>query len=286
MFRWMPATRRVRLRWFSPSLDALSQTSRAVSAASIDVSASRPRAAAATTPRRRQSATRAAASAASLFVSPTNRLDVSELGLLRFELGPARSELVARLHKLLDAARPFVHPCWRTWSGADMFPKFSPTMLGSCEQPCRARFRGLREGVSARLFVEPLGFQSWLGQARGVLNRLVSQTIRLPIQALEFGDVSDERGLRRSLRRPEYRRAQRPPRRVATRPRLHNAFGRGQRAASRKPGKPRGRFFDLLFRWLPRPWGVKRRSRGRLECVRELNKILRPRHREPRQRFE
>src|ERR1700729_2582154 len=50
MFRWMPATRRIRLRWFSVSLDALSQTSRAVSAASIDASASRPIAATATTP--------------------------------------------------------------------------------------------------------------------------------------------------------------------------------------------------------------------------------------------
>ena len=61
MFRWMPATRRIRVRWFSPSFEALSQTSRAVSAASIDTSASRPRAATAAPERRRQSSNRVTA---------------------------------------------------------------------------------------------------------------------------------------------------------------------------------------------------------------------------------
>ena len=56
MFRSMPATRRTRLRWFSASLKARSQTSSAVSAASIDASASSPRPQAATAHRRRQSA--------------------------------------------------------------------------------------------------------------------------------------------------------------------------------------------------------------------------------------
>ena len=51
MFRWIPATRRMRLRWFSASLKALSQTSRAVSAASIEASPSRPRAPTATAQR-------------------------------------------------------------------------------------------------------------------------------------------------------------------------------------------------------------------------------------------
>ena len=45
-----------------------------------------------------------------------NRLEACELGFLRLELGSARGELVARLHELLDAARPFLHPCRRTRS--------------------------------------------------------------------------------------------------------------------------------------------------------------------------
>ena len=125
-----------------------------------------------------------------------------------------------------------------------------------------------------------------LGQTRGVFDRVVRQTIRLPVQALEFGDVSDERSLRRSLGRPEYRSAQRSPRRLAARPRLRNAVGRGQGTASRKLGKAPGRFVDLLFHRFPRACGLTHRARGRLERVGELSKILGARHRQPGERFE
>ena len=214
-------------------------------------------------------------------------LEARELGFLRLELGSPRGELVARFHELLDAARPFLHPCWRTRTDADLFPKLPPTLLRFCERRRRARFGGLRQSVPARLFVEPLGFQSMLSQTRGVFNRVIRQTIRLPLEALEFGDVGGERSLRRSLGRPEYRRAQRPPRRLAARSRLRNAVGRRQRTASRKLGKAR-----RSFRRSPSPppsralAALTRRTRSRLECVGELSKILGARHGQPGERFE
>ena len=86
------------------------------------------------------------------------RLEARELGFLRLKLGSPRSELVARFHELLDAAGPFLHPCWRTWTNADLLPKLPPTLLCFRERRRRARFGGLRQSVPARLFVEPLGF--------------------------------------------------------------------------------------------------------------------------------
>ena len=53
---------------------------------------------------------------------PQNGFDTPKLGLLRLELGTARDELVARLHELLDAAGPFLHPRRRTWTSADASP--------------------------------------------------------------------------------------------------------------------------------------------------------------------
>ena len=76
-----------------------------------------------------------------------DRLEACELGFLRLELGSPRSELVARLHELLDAARPFLHPCWRTRMDAEVFPEFAPTLLGFCE---RALPRALRRPAPKR----------------------------------------------------------------------------------------------------------------------------------------
>ena len=188
-------------------------------------------------------------------------LEARELGFLRLELGSPRGELVARFHELLDAARPFLHPCRRTRTDADLLPKLPPTLLCFRERRRRARFGGLRQSIPARLFVEPLGFQSMPSQTRGVFNRVIRQTIRLPLEALEFGDVGGERGLRRSLGRPEYRSAQRPPRRLAARPRLRNAVRRGERAASRKLGEAPGRFVDLLLHRLPARLRLSRTAR-------------------------
>ena len=169
---------------------------------------------------------------------------------------------------------------------AEVFPEFAPSPLGFCERRCRARLGGLRQSVPARLFVEPLGFQSMLSQTRSVFDRVVSQTIRLPVEALKFGDVSDQRSMRRSFGRSEYRRAQGPPRRLAARARLRDAIGRCERSASSKPGKARCRLFDLLFHGALRLCGFVSLARGSLECVCKLNNILGARYREPRQRFE
>jgi hypothetical protein len=89
------------------------------------------------------------------------------------------------------------------WDGADAFPKLSPTLIGFRDPPHSARLGGLRQSIPARLFVEPLGFQSVLGQTRRVLDRVVSQTISLAIETLEFGDLGYERAPRRSLGRRE-----------------------------------------------------------------------------------
>ncbi len=193
MFRWMPATRRIRLRWFSPSLERLvPNLERGLGPFDRDVgfeTESGDCEAPATTPilqlglagggfgfRFLETPTRfgepglnvarSLPDARDLLQTPLeplgqpddiesldlaqsglkaqrsqNRLDASQVGFIRFELGPARSELVARLHQLLDAARPFPHPCGRMWGGADAFPKLSPTLLGFRDQPCRARLR-------------------------------------------------------------------------------------------------------------------------------------------------
>ena len=167
-----------------------------------------------------------------------------------------------------------------------MLPKLAPTLLRFCKQPCRARFCGLRQSVLARLFVEPLGFEPVFGQPRGVFDRIVRQKIRVSVEALEFRDVAPERGLRRSFLRAEYRGPQRPPRRLAARPRLGNAIGRGQRAASRKPGEATGRFTDLLFHRLPRSCGFAGPTRAGLKCVGKMMEVLAPWHRNSRQRFE
>ena len=129
------------------------------------------------------------------------------------------------------------HSCIRAgeWGGAHAFPKFSPTLLGFAKAPPRALFRGLRQSISARLFVEPLGFQSVLGETRRVLDRVVSQTIRLAIEALEFGGVR-----RRTRPAAEPRAARIAPRAtVATRsrgapapPTMRSAVARGRPAES------------------------------------------------------
>ena len=151
----------------------------------------------------------------------------------------------------------------------------------------RARFGGLRQSIPARLFVEPLGFQSMPSQTRGVFDRVIRETIRLPLEALEFGDVGGERGLRRSLGRPDYRSAQRPPRRLAARsapPRCgppspedgQPQAGQAARSFRRSPSPP-----------LPALLRLSRdRTRSRLERVGELSKILGARHGQPGERFE
>ena len=124
------------------------------------------------------------------------------------------------------------------------------------------------------------------GQPRGVFDRVVRQKIRVSVEALEFRDVNPERRLRRSFLRAEYRGPQRPPRRLAARPRLGNAIGRGQRAAGRKPGEASGRFTDLLLDRLPRSCGFPGPARARLERVGKMTEVLGTRHRNSRQRFE
>ena len=167
-----------------------------------------------------------------------------------------------------------------------MLPKHPPILLCFRKRRRRTRFGGLRQSVPARLLVEPLGFQSMPGQTRGAFNRVICQAIRLPLEALEFGDMAGERGLWRSLGRLEYRSVQRPPRRLAARSRLHDAVRRGQRTTSRKLRKAPSRFVDLLLDPFPRSCALTHGARSRLERVGELSKILGARHGQPGERFE
>jgi len=152
------------------------------------------------------------------------------------------ASFVARFHQLLDAAGPFLHPCWRTWTDADLSPKLPPTLI--CfprTSRRRARFGGLRQSIPARLFVEPLGFPvDAQPDAAASFNRVIRQTIRLPLETLEFG----RRGWRSEAcggasGAPEYRGVQRPPRRLAASPppsAMRSAVARGRNRA-RKVGQ-------------------------------------------------
>ena len=158
-------------------------------------------------------------------------LDAAEFGFFRLELGPARDELVARLQKLFDAVRPFLHPRWRTRTRANVFQSSPQPCSVSASSPAARASAACAKAYFAGLLVEPLGFERVFGEARGVFDRIVRQKIRV-----------DSRGARTP--RPARRAtpvAEPPARRISPPRNGRHAVSRRVRASAMRSAVARGR---------------------------------------------
>ena len=213
-------------------------------------------------------------------------LQAGDVGFLRLELSPPRGKPVARRHELVEAAVPVLHPGWWVRTDGKAFPEVAPALLRFGELRRGPVFSGLLQSVSARLVIKPRCLQLVFGQAVRVLDRIVGKTIRFAGETFEVGGLRDERSGGRRLRGSEDGRTQRKPGGFTAAPRLHDALGRRQRAASRKLRKACARVAHLPFRRLPRAHGFPRRAHGALYPRGELSEILIAGDRPPRDRFE